>query len=111
MASVGLSITVIHPHVSKSLVAFPKASTQKKGQSVSKARIGTDKETKQIIKEAKSQGWQIVMTNGNHLKWIAPNGKVVFSALTGSDRRGILNLKSQLRIAGFIEIKKQGKSK
>lgn len=78
---------------------------------MSKARIGTDKETKQIIKDATNQGWTVTMTNGNHLKWTAPNGKVVFSALTGSDRRGILNLKSQLRIAGFIEIKKQGKGK
>lgn len=62
-----------------------------------------------LIRQAERQGWKVTVTPGGHLKWTAPNGKVVFSAYSPSDSRALKNSVSQLRLAGFIEVKKKGK--
>lgn len=36
-------------------------------------------------------------TGGDHIKWILPNNKPYFTSLTPSDRRALLNIKSEVR--------------
>jgi hypothetical protein len=68
------------------------------------------KELQVLIKQARSQGWEVERTKGDHYKWLSPRGNFFFSASTPSDRRGLLNLKRDLRINGFITIeRKKGK--
>jgi predicted RNA binding protein YcfA (HicA-like mRNA interferase family) len=67
------------------------------------------KDLKQLILQAEDQGWQILKTNGDHLKWVSPTGLVVFSGATPSDRRALKNITRELRVRGFIEIKKKNK--
>lgn len=47
-------------------------------------------------------GWRLIVTNGGHLKWAAPNGEVVFSSRTPSDRRAVMNLRADLRRRGLV---------
>ena len=63
----------------------------------------------ELIHQAEKQGWRVEVTKGGHLKWVAPNGKVIFSSYSASDSRAIKNSISQLKAAGFIVIKKKGK--
>jgi hypothetical protein len=51
------------------------------------------------------------VSNGGHLKWIAPNGKVVFTSSTPSDGRALKNIQSNLKAAGLIIVKKNGRLK
>lgn len=60
-----------------------------------------------MVKEAESQGWQVLYTNGGHYKWIPPSGKFFFSASTPSDPRSIKNIKRDLRVNGLILITKK----
>jgi predicted RNA binding protein YcfA (HicA-like mRNA interferase family) len=61
----------------------------------------TDKETKAMVKVARSQGWDVKITGGGHLKFVSPEGKMVFAPSTPSCRRGRLNSRAQLRRAGL----------
>jgi predicted RNA binding protein YcfA (HicA-like mRNA interferase family) len=65
------------------------------------------KDLKTLIKQAQSQGFTVERTNGNHYRWIAPNGVFFFSATTPSDGRAIKNITSYLKVNGFIEIKQK----
>lgn len=67
--------------------------------------MGDRKDLIVLMQKATSQGWQITRTGGGHLKWVSPEGKMVFSGFSHSDSRSIKNLKNQLRVAGFIEVK------
>jgi hypothetical protein len=69
-------------------------------------RLG-NKELNDIAKQAIEQGWTIIATNGNHIKWIAPTGKVTFSSYSPSDSRAIKNHVSIMRSMGFITIEKK----
>ena len=71
--------------------------------------LGTSKEYSVLIKQAKKQGWEVNTTRGNHLKWVSPKGEFFFSALTSSDKRSIQYVKRDLRLRGFIEIKRKRK--
>ncbi len=68
-------------------------------------------ELKELIKSAKSQKWEIVVSNGGHLKWISPLGKVIFTSLTPSDRRAMSNIKRDLKSAGLIIFDKKERRK
>lgn len=69
------------------------------------------KDLKQLRIVAEQQGWRVERTNGDHLKWLAPDGGMaIYSPSTPSNARGILNLKAQLRRAG-LELEKHGKQK
>lgn len=59
-----------------------------------------------LVRKAKSQGWTITYTGGGHLKWVSPTGEIVFSSSTPSDTRTLKNTKQQLKMRGFIEIRK-----
>jgi hypothetical protein len=67
--------------------------------------LSTNKDVNNLIKEAEGQGWQIVMTKSNHLKWLSPLGGLFYSSSTPSDWRVVMKIKKDLRMRGFIEIK------
>jgi hypothetical protein len=69
------------------------------------------KELKLLLELASDQGWQIEKRNNNHYKLIAPNGKVVFTSSTPSDRRAIENIKRDLRSGGLVIIRKNERRK
>ena len=69
--------------------------------------LGTSKEYSVLIKQALKQGWNVTTTRGNHLKWVSPTGEFFFTALTTSDKRSIQYVKRDLRLRGFIEIRKK----
>lgn len=68
---------------------------------------GSFKDLRQLVKQAEKQGWEVTRTGGDHLKWVSPLGAFFFSASTPSDIRGLKNLKRDLRVYGFIELKRQ----
>jgi hypothetical protein len=70
-------------------------------------RLGTSKEYAVLIKQAAKQGWSVTTTGGNHLKWVSPTGEFFFTSLTSSDKRSIQYVKRDLRLRGFIEIRKK----
>lgn len=65
-----------------------------------------NKDVTQLIQEAKAQGWVVTRKHSGHLKWVSPTGHIVFTGFTPSDKRAIKNTITQLRIGGFIVIKK-----
>lgn len=72
--------------------------------------LGVPKELQALVKDAQRQGWVVLPTNANHLKWVSPMGSFFFSASTPSDYRALKNIKRDLIRCGFIEItKKKGK--
>ena len=72
--------------------------------------MGHNKELQSLIKQAESQGWQVLHLKGGHLKWVSPvSDRVVFTAFSPSDVRAIKNITRELRVSGFITIKQKGK--
>ena len=66
-------------------------------------KLTPNKDLAQLIKKAKKQGWLIEATRGNHLRWVSPDGLVIVSAKTPSDRKSITCTKLDLRRRGFKE--------
>jgi predicted RNA binding protein YcfA (HicA-like mRNA interferase family) len=61
------------------------------------------KELKEVIKEAKRQGWRVTTTKRGHLQFYAPDGEnIVTAAGTPSDHRALANLIARLRRHGFV---------
>lgn len=54
-----------------------------------------------LIACAESQDWTITRTANDHYRWRGPQGQLVFSASTPSDRRAIKNLRALLRREGL----------
>ena len=52
--------------------------------------------------QVREQGWTIEATDSDHLAWISPDGTVVTSAKTPSDRRALPRHVSRLRQAGAV---------
>lgn len=69
--------------------------------------MASKKEMHQLVRQAMLQGWIVTRTKGSHLKWTSPAGDIVISSSTPSDPRTIKNTKRDLRIRGFIEIRKK----
>lgn len=65
------------------------------------------KELTALIKEAKGQGWRVEFTKSCHLRWSSPTGGFFFSSSTPSDHRAVQNIRRDLRLNGFLEIKKK----
>ena len=62
--------------------------------------MGADKDTNKLIRAARKQGWNVSLTNGNHVKFVPPGtGSIIFGSLTGSvtSQR---KLRAQLQKAG-----------
>jgi hypothetical protein len=64
------------------------------------------KELRALLTLAENQGWRVTMTQKNHYKLVAPNGKVVFTSSTPSDSRAIKNIERDLRSGGLVIVKK-----
>jgi len=64
-----------------------------------------NKDLSNLVRVASKQGWVITYTNGGHLRWVSPAGRTVFSSSTPSDRRSIKNIRKELRLRGFIELR------
>jgi predicted RNA binding protein YcfA (HicA-like mRNA interferase family) len=69
------------------------------------------KEIQELIKVAEDQGWRVERSNGGHFKWLAPNGKMVITSATPSDKRAFANIQTDLRRYGLIIVKKNPKRK
>jgi hypothetical protein len=65
-----------------------------------------DKELTQLMRKAETQGWVIERRRNGHFKWVSPEGHIVFTGGTHSDPRSIKNVIQELRVGGFIHIKK-----
>jgi hypothetical protein len=51
-----------------------------------------------LIRTARARGWEVTVTRGGHLRFRHPaSGALVHSASTTSDRRGMRNLRADLR--------------
>jgi hypothetical protein len=59
------------------------------------------KELRDLIKEAKSQGWTVELTKG-HYWFTAPDGYRERTASTPSDHRWLMNAVSRMRKHGFV---------
>ena len=69
-------------------------------------RISHIKEIREFIKKVEKQGWTVIKTRGDHLKWISPNGQFAISASTPSDKKRFFqNLKKELSKFGYVEEK------
>jgi hypothetical protein len=69
------------------------------------------KELRSLLELATQQGWTVEQRNTNHYKLVAPNGKVVFTSSTPSDRRAIENIKRDLRSGGLVITRKNERRK
>jgi len=59
------------------------------------------KQHRDLVLKVVGQGWTATVTGGGHLKLTSPDGKAsVICAMTASDSRGTLNLRSRLRRHG-----------
>jgi hypothetical protein len=68
-------------------------------------------ELNSLKKLAEAQEWKIVVSNGGHLKWMSPTGKVVFTSITPSDHRAMSNIRRDLKSAGLIIFDKKERRK
>jgi hypothetical protein len=62
---------------------------------------GIAKDYKPLVAVAQEQGWDVSIGGGGHLRFQSPEGELVFTAQTPSDRRSLLNAKACLRRAGL----------
>lgn len=63
-------------------------------------RFGAHKDVEKMIRKARHQGFNISMTKGNHIKFVAPSGEIVIGGLT-SNTSGVLQLRRRLQKAGY----------
>lgn len=63
-----------------------------------------DVDTKELIRELRSQGWEVEKGNSGHYKCTPPNPKmdIVYMSTTSSDFRAMRNNISQLKKSGFV---------
>lgn len=61
------------------------------------------KELDRLVATARSQGWTVEMTTGNHLRWLSPdpNQNLVITGSGRSDPHAIKNIRARLRRAGL----------
>lgn len=67
----------------------------------------TNKEMKELAKEAEAQGWVITMRNNGHMKWASPTGAVVFTSATPGDKNAFNQIRRNLVVNGFVYIHKK----
>lgn len=62
--------------------------------------ITSNKDLRRLLCAIEEQGFTIEIRRAGHLKVTAPTGQVFFTGSSPSDKRAILNFRSQLRKAG-----------
>jgi hypothetical protein len=64
--------------------------------------VSLKKELRQILKEARRQGWRVELTRSGHYKLYPPGGeRPLFTGSTPSSPSAIRNLLSAMRSCGF----------
>ena len=74
-------------------------------------KMSTMKELRSLLNIATDQGWKIERAKNNHIKLLAPNGKIVFVSSTPSDHRALENIKRDLRVNGLVIVRKNERRK
>lgn len=70
--------------------------------------VGTNKDVQKLINLAESNGFRVIVTGKNHLKWTAPDRSIYFCGLTSGDNRVTLNkLKNWLVAKGCPDVKRK----
>lgn len=69
--------------------------------------LSRNKDVNDLIKEAEKQGWVVTTTKNSHLKWRSPVGGFFYSSSSPSDWRVVMKITQDLRMNGFIEIKRK----
>jgi predicted RNA binding protein YcfA (HicA-like mRNA interferase family) len=52
-----------------------------------------------LLRRASACGWLVMRTRGGHWRLRHPNGGIVVTSSTPSDRRAVLNMRAQMRRA------------
>ena len=55
---------------------------------------------KQLIVAAERQGWRVVISRSNHVKFLGPQGELVVASLTSSSHKSWVDVRARLRRAG-----------
>jgi hypothetical protein len=58
---------------------------------------GVNKDYRQLVRTYQRQGWTVTPTKGGHLCWRGPQGQLVFSGSTPSERRARWHLEAHLK--------------
>ena len=66
-----------------------------------------NKDISQLVDKATKQGWIVTVTNDTHLKWVSPTGEIMFSSMTPRHPVTIKKIKKDLRLRGFLEVRKK----
>jgi len=56
-----------------------------------------NKDMNKLMREYRRLGWVITKTGGNHYKWVAPDGRCIFTASTPGDFYNLANVKARLK--------------
>lgn len=62
--------------------------------------VTSNKDLRRLLAAVEDQGFSVEIRRAGHVKVTAPSGEVFFTGSSPSDRRSILNFRSQLRRAG-----------
>lgn len=62
--------------------------------------VTSNKDLRRLLAAVEDQGFSVEIRRAGHVKVTAPSGEVFFAGSSPSDRRSILNFRSQLRRAG-----------
>lgn len=57
----------------------------------------SNREMRELVKEAAKDGWTVTLRKGGHLKFEHPEAACVFASSTPSDHRSVANTRAQLR--------------
>lgn len=59
------------------------------------------RDLKDLISEARAQGWTVTICGSGHLKFVSPAKQTVFTSSTPGDYRVVANMRAHLRRLGF----------
>ena len=57
----------------------------------------TNKDLRAVARDAHQRGWNLTLTNGNHVRWTAPNGNFFISAATPRSSRSAIVARNHMR--------------
>ena len=50
---------------------------------MSNGNLGINKDLEPLARRCRKAGWDVGVTKGNHVRWVAPDGEVFITSLTG----------------------------
>lgn len=62
---------------------------------------------RRLLRDAEAQGCRVERTAGGHIKVMLPNGGMVVTAGSPSDKRGMKNFESALKRNGIVKLEKK----